>query len=729
MPAAHDTTGSAGRATPLLLVLASAAAALLLGLALLAHHEGDESPAQVASVLAPPEPGARDGVLTSAPPVVPPALRESLELRPAAVPQPARDANETWRRGRARNQPYVARRWDPAEAGEGAACELLVVDGADRPVAAARVEVLTLSTVERGALAIVLDLLTDEHGRCLVPAQGQAPLLRVSLAGTGCSGVLQLTTYATRAGAPRLLVVPLQPEFQATGRVLYANGSPAPGVLVTVQAPQYAAASSHVPPALTSDATGRFHFEAHLGDGLIVRAEDGDLLSDWLGSREMFEQRDGLVLRLPGSKRLLGVVLDGDGIPVPRATIVFLPDDGADAMLDPDARRMAGGGVRLQTDAQGRFELALRLPGSGVLWSLSPACELDEPLHVTVPPELDRVEVVLRPRFIPPAEREALHIISGRVMDAEGRPMPRAVLSAAWTPAADSRLAALRDDSLKLVSTAADDDGRFVLRGLMPHQLYSVMAQSPRAGREGSADDAADGAADGTADGTADDAVDGTADEPAASASALPPEWERVLLHDVPAGMTDLTIVVSDEDRRDAAIELLVVDAATSQPVTEFNVLLLPLLSERLTGSLTSRGIRDAAGRFRQDGLQASARHEFAIGAAGFAPEHLEGVAPQRDARPVTVRLQRTGSLHATLVGDGGPVAGAFVEAEALGAPASSWITGTRTSARTDTDGVLRLDDLRPGRWLLSCEHDGRTSRTTVDVASGATTEANFTLR
>ena len=676
-----------GRAPTALIVAVACGALLVAGLVLLVTSGGERAPERGVDVVtaAPGDAGPAQaaGARQLAPPDEAEAGGEPSELLPAADARPAREQDSAASLRGGRSQPYVLQRWPAGAPPESSPVELVVVDGADRPVPGVHVEVLALASEER-MLHVALELATDAAGRCTVAPQSEPSVVRASL-DDRCSGLVQLGQLTSGDGPPRLVVVPLRGSFHAQGLVRLADGRPAPGVAVTVGAPGMDCRPSHVPPAPTTDAEGRFTLDGHLGEALIVRAGAGELASDWLDVAAAVAAGRPLLLRLPGAWRITGQAFGGDGQPVPLASLAFVPDPGDEGMLDPRFWRPLRNCLELETDEAGRFEIDVRTPGSGLLWSLSPSCALAQPVRVTLTPERSTVDVVLRAPELGQGAYAALTTIAGRVREESGEPQAGAMITADRVLPADFLLPDL-ETRLQPAVTQTDADGRFTLRGLAAGQRYDVQA----------------------------------------AALVQPAAW-RVFRADVATGAADLELVVGSEERTDAALHVRAVDAAGNVPLVAFRA---TVVNQQPARHEADTLVQDATeGVLLVEGLRRGARFDVLVRVEGYADGALADLVAVRDPEPATLRLKRNGALHVTVSDEHGPAACAWVEAERADLPASPRLHNVPAAARAGADGKLRLDNLWPGRWRLQCERDGRTIRAIAVVTPGGTVDVALTLR
>ncbi|MFK7992160.1 MAG: collagen binding domain-containing protein, partial [Sandaracinaceae bacterium] len=247
-----------------------------------------------------------------------------------------------------------------------------------------------------------------------------------------------------------------------------------------------------------------------------------------------------LVVPLPEGATLGGEVVDETGEVIADATVEFVRTEGPRA---PWTTR---------TDASGRFSIDTLVEGSYRVGAASPG-------HATVATRATTGGPPLRLTL------ERVGLIAGRVMNAEGRPVPRAQLVIAGSGLWPARQA------------EADARGRFVLPDIPPG-VYEVRA---------STDEAA---------------------APPRRGIDLGPGDQRFLTFTLRAGR---------------AIAGVVRDAADGSPVEGAE---LTLASEAL--GVTPRALTtDAAGRFRVGGLDADT-YLLSVHAPGFVPVVARPVSP-----------------------------------------------------------------------------------------------------
>lgn len=261
--------------------------------------------------------------------------------------------------------------------------------------------------------------------------------------------------------APPTLRLVLGPGAVVTGRLVTPEGGPAAGVGVVLEAPELSENaeldSAPVEGRATSDAEGRFQI-THIGTGtFILRAADPGFsrAGKIFGVAEKATMVDLGEIRLEPGAALEGEVLDEQGAPVQGARVMLQPPRPYSredlrilaSMLDRRAPILTG--------AEGSFRFP-RLP-AGSRFDLI-VFHRDHPLTYVPGVEIPRQEplrITLQPG----------RILSGRVVDDRGRPVPDISLS--W----DLGEIAFAQAPMSRLHARTDAEGGFELRMLKPGPL------------------------------------------------------------------------------------------------------------------------------------------------------------------------------------------------------------------------------------------------------------------
>ncbi|HZF12331.1 MAG TPA: carboxypeptidase regulatory-like domain-containing protein [Thermoanaerobaculia bacterium] len=454
--------------------------------------------------------------------------------------------------------------------------------------------------------------------------------------------------------------VRLAPGTPLSVEVRGADGRPAAGMLV--------AAGPGLPAAALTDESGRATVFAKLpAKGKIGKpgkplAWTADGRRGRAGERPPGAELSApllITLPKPAEPRAGQVVDRLDRRPLPGALV--WPQRNPAAFVRADAR----GGYALPGAAEGKT------------WSASAAAAGHLPEDLAAPPP-GRGERALR---APTFALEPAAAVQGSVVDAVGRPLAGATLSAA--PAASRFQFQL--PFRPPIRTRSGKDGSFALRSLGSGVPYEVTASLP---------------------GFAPTRLTLAEQKPLAVRSGV-----RIVLQR--GRIVRGRVVDGDGQGIAAAMVQLVSSSATG--MDPFGA-----AAENLRQTTA-----DAGGRFAVEGL-APGRIDVAVQAPGFAPALLRQVAVPAaleagnaafDLRPIV--LGSGVALTGTVVdGQGRPVAGAAVQAEAR-KPALDR-GGTRPErgeATTGTDGRFTVSGLSRGRaFLLTVEREGFASRTLPEV-------------
>lgn len=332
------------------------------------------------------------------------------------------------------------------------------VEAADggAPIAGASVA-LRMPGAPRGLLGPERQWTTDARGEfsgtappeamLVAHAAGFAPAVEV-LRGGGRSQTVTLRLRPAAEDAP--------PDRPLAGRVVEANGAPVPDAVVTLGATRRGprGGGSPLPAPVTTDAQGRFRFDAVPAQAGWVQASSGELLSDRLAVQPGDTE---VVLTVRPGGVLAGRVLHADGRPATAFAVQLARPRRAEpvrtlSIVDPDGRWEARG------LAAGPWELQALARDSGP----------SETVRVELPATPGaRVERDLRLR----AGRQ----LSGVVRDASTR--------AAVAGARVAMEASPGEDSVLVRSgTFTGADGRFELEGV-PDAPVSISVESERYNR------------------------------------------------------------------------------------------------------------------------------------------------------------------------------------------------------------------------------------------------------
>jgi RNA polymerase sigma-70 factor (ECF subfamily) len=337
----------------------------------------------------------------------------------------------------------------------------------------------------RGVYALVADGprgTSAADGAFALPLAAEAGRLTVRSEELVCVAAPQLD--GTPPLAPPLVVV--APVRTYAGIVVEPSGAPVAGAQVEItlagswlQSRDIGGTAVHLllPFAETrTDERGRFRFEraGFVADALVHARKDPLGTASVALPAESHEGLELVIAPAPDAERTIhGVVLDAGGAPA----------DGA---------RVALGGNAVDCGADGSFVLAVeRWRERGFLRAVKPGAL---PAELALADALARASSPERPIVLQLGS--APRTVGGRVLDADGSPVPGALV---WTPDltpfgsvvhVEGELAFSGETTVEALltgysgpwsstGTTADDDGEFELAGLLD-RAYAVFALDPR---------------------------------------------------------------------------------------------------------------------------------------------------------------------------------------------------------------------------------------------------------
>ncbi len=627
-------------------------------------------------------------------------------LQPAALPDAAReieslpDGSDEGLAAARRN--FLVLEWwgvPPSHETPRLPCTVIVVDGEDRPVSGATIEMRSADMSGQH-----VTWLTDEHGQSTLTPQGSSSLL-ASLSGVGCSGLVR--AWSRNKDQPRTVLLPLQPEVSLRGRVVTGDGQPCPNVSVF----SYSATehrkfpAEHPQPTFErrTDAQGRFSLDAHVADGFVVEAVRDELRSETVPITEELARRE-LVLVLPSQAPetgLRGIALNAQGEPMPGLGVMFWKEGIAHGNELVSARRHAAAADSppwftdtglsdaintintIRTDESGAFHGSSVSRTKGWLTMAAGGPPIQTPQRVTAETSARQEPLVLR--ACAPA------IIAGQLLDPQGKPLGNAIVWTVshWpddTPAAMA-WAVPSDAAFGSASASVDVHGRFVLPGLHPDARFDIAFEG----------------------------YDGRL-------------TCRGVVPDVAAGNTSLRVVVGADRWLTGSIRATVTSALTGAVIESLKIRVRRPQVDEVSPALEDVTADLVSGVRRITALREGEACDVLVSAKGFGSAVVRDVVATSAGTPIAIALPELGALHCTLDAGGAPVPWAVVLATPLDRSEFHLEPASALSTRSDAAGRASFDALDPGRWRVVAVSGDRRVRHEVVVAPGEVATESFEL-
>jgi RNA polymerase sigma factor (sigma-70 family) len=518
---------------------------------------------------------------------------------------------------------------------------------------------------------------TDRNGRASLLIRGVC-LVAARAAGVGLSGDIQLVP--TRRRLPAELCIVLLATATVHGCLRLPDGSTARGAQVRSSHSNSHHPSHHEGELLTHRTSTRTGDDGSFALTVLAGVEHN--VSATFDGKQTPLQRVGplaagarhqVVLRFPGAFRVTGRVLDEHGKPVVA---------GVRCWTKPDEPLLLPGVEKAEADADGRFDLSLVHPGTLHVVAGGPGatCALATVQLDEANPHRD-LELRLRP----------IASVTGTVVDERGAPLADLGLwlRPAFLPEL-SYLGFLRNElgvrPTGLPRTDAHGAFRFEVSADCSYQLGVF----PLANRDLRID----------------------------SPEFAPP-------------VDGLTIVVRDADKLGFVIvgRVLGSDGA--------------LLRDCRVGlrkyEPASRGVMDygtslrSEGTFRFGPLQPGEHFGVEVQAEGYANQVVGPFVASVREEPLTVRMQRCGTVQCRIVrADGAPAVGAFSSLQRLPKPDP---LGRAWQGETDRDGRITFRDVEPGEYHVwakptrAASDTSQATAVTTVVQPDRVTEVRVVLR
>ncbi|MCB9896473.1 MAG: sigma-70 family RNA polymerase sigma factor [Planctomycetes bacterium] len=611
---------------------------------------------------------------------------------------------------------------------------VLVLDGDDRPVADASVEVFAGGATPgaqqgqflRSPPRITSEAqpistrVTDDSGRCDVVLRGSEVLAaRHEALGRSRLFGRDALRYDVTVGAGEAVLV-LEAPCRVTGRVLDARGVPATGATLRIWTNTSGGrGTERAVDDLVADSDGAFEVLVDPPNGWNLEARVGDRRSPvW-----HFDARPGATVELqlvvPDPWTIEGTLVDADGTPRAGGRVCVW-QDGEDLDLAPEPSITPWSKERSTlADDDGAFRFELPLLGTWHLLGL-PDADTGSACKLTLQPPRATDAIAFEPASASsdvldvelsadaPLRRVTLALrraapVRGTVVDGEGRPLAGHVVSARPSGATPSPfggpLGPDENERFGLARALTGTDGAFLLDGLHPDGRFDLSVYAGESSR-------------------------------------------FVVAHaeQVAAGTDGVVLAVRDDARRPAFVEGRVIDAASGEPVPHFRVELGHEVAPNVFSS-TDASFDDPDGRFRIDELVPGRSYSLRVTATTGrnVPDLPFDVAEDRDdLAPLAL-----GVFEASL--EGHKVVAALprpsrLEVElfdALGAPLPHVSVGIRQQTevveshfwnpvRTDDEGRATFPRLWPGTYRVSAEVAGERIESTVDVPGAGTARVSL---